>query len=560
MDDLTSSHWDDVVSSNPFAEPTSSVLFGKGAEEESDKEKDESQIRKELLSQLASDELEESSSLPNVSVGEDLFTESKHENDADLSNILGQLNVQENKENKEIKKTASPTRKRAFKSIRPRRNGLQTSQVDDPLQQIPDLKPPSVPVSKVEQVKPQNENNEPTMKKNCQLLSITISDPIKIGDITNAHIEYSISTKTSSSLLAHEESVVNRRFNDFLWLYNQLVENHPGKIIPPAPSKQNFGRFDSEFVELRKTSLEKMLKKIAQDEELVRDVDFLGFLSSVDFHQLQKERGNIHYHHVEDQNQPDDGKVDYSLTNNAQNNNGIMSTFTSAFSLGSNPRYIEEDKWFIETPPLFERFRQQLKSMRKVVEMIISQRQEVIDSYGEMEKVLASLVELEVNAEISKIFVNYQEVQSAMKKISERLSETEMLVVGSTIDEYIRIISSVRIVFENRFKVANNLVFLQHQREKKERSLSKFQGKFTNQYDKIKELETQLQDLDGEIAAEKEKKEKISATIRQEVEHLQRFEKIDDFRSMCEIWWDLLIEFQKEKIEKWEYFSQACNF
>jgi sorting nexin-1/2 len=73
---------------------------------------------------------------------------------------------------------------------------------------------------------------------------------------------------------------VSRRFRDFLWLYNQLHNNNPGVIVPPPPEKQAVGRFNADFVESRRQSLERMLNKIAAHSTLQLDGDLKLFLES----------------------------------------------------------------------------------------------------------------------------------------------------------------------------------------------------------------------------------------------------------------------------------------
>jgi sorting nexin-1/2 len=40
----------------------------------------------------------------------------------------------------------------------------------------------------------------------------------------------------------NKEVTVNRRFKDFLSLYNTLVNKYPGLIIPPVPEKLAIGK------------------------------------------------------------------------------------------------------------------------------------------------------------------------------------------------------------------------------------------------------------------------------------------------------------------------------
>jgi len=68
-----------------------------------------------------------------------------------------------------------------------------------------------------------------------------------------------------------------------LWLYEQLHKNNPGIVVPPPPDKQAVGRFESDFVESRRSALERMLNKIAAHLILQHDGDLKIFLESESF-------------------------------------------------------------------------------------------------------------------------------------------------------------------------------------------------------------------------------------------------------------------------------------
>jgi sorting nexin-1/2 len=110
--------------------------------------------------------------------------------------------------------------------------------------------------------------------------SIYVGDPHKVGDLTSSHTEYSVTTKTTSKGYRNSDFTVSRRYRDFLWLYTQLHNNNPGVIIPPPPEKQAVGRFEADFVESRRSALERMLNKTAAHPVLQHDGDLKLFLES----------------------------------------------------------------------------------------------------------------------------------------------------------------------------------------------------------------------------------------------------------------------------------------
>ena len=79
-----------------------------------------------------------------------------------------------------------------------------------------------------------------TVDTQMPLLKVTISDPVTesdgyLGAIFNKYVSYKV--KTTPAPFAYE---VRRRFSDFAWLRNILVQRYPGMMIPSLPEKNYF--------------------------------------------------------------------------------------------------------------------------------------------------------------------------------------------------------------------------------------------------------------------------------------------------------------------------------
>ena len=86
-----------------------------------------------------------------------------------------------------------------------------------------------------------------------------------------------------------KEMSVDRRFSDFLWLHDQLVEHHKGIIIPPVPDKDlmktnkiSGNRFSSQFLEYRTRELERFLNRVSQHHILRTSKALQLFLETSD--------------------------------------------------------------------------------------------------------------------------------------------------------------------------------------------------------------------------------------------------------------------------------------
>uniref|UniRef100_A0A673HM04 Sorting nexin-2-like n=1 Tax=Sinocyclocheilus rhinocerous TaxID=307959 RepID=A0A673HM04_9TELE len=137
-------------------------------------------------------------------------------------------------------------------------------------------------------------------------IQISVSDPEKVGDGMNAYMVYKVLTKTSLSIFSRDEVCVKRRFSDFLGLHSKLASKymHMGYIVPPAPEKSivgmtkvKVGKEDLssvEFVEKRRSALERYLLRTVKHPALLKDTDVLQFLESSEwFEEKQQQFDNL---------------------------------------------------------------------------------------------------------------------------------------------------------------------------------------------------------------------------------------------------------------------------
>ncbi|CAF5228249.1 unnamed protein product, partial [Rotaria magnacalcarata] len=101
---------------------------------------------------------------------------------------------------------------------------------------------------------------------------------------------YRITTKTTMAMFKKSEFFVNRRFSDFLGLHNKLVHKHLqlGVIIPCPPEKDTFvmakvkiskdEAIPTDFIDRRRSQLERYLNRLARHSKLVQDPDFREFI------------------------------------------------------------------------------------------------------------------------------------------------------------------------------------------------------------------------------------------------------------------------------------------
>jgi len=113
-------------------------------------------------------------------------------------------------------------------------------------------------------------------------ITISVTNPTKLMDKFGPYMSYMVNTSSTRPGLGSAGNSVARRYSDFEWLSKELAKAFPGIIIPPVPDKQAVGRFQDEFVESRRRSLEKFLVRIANHEDLCDAQAFHTFLNADD--------------------------------------------------------------------------------------------------------------------------------------------------------------------------------------------------------------------------------------------------------------------------------------
>lgn len=558
MDDLEPSPWDDVLAPDPaaplrvsttladlalddsqgFADDSQGFADDFGGFNEPEPEDYEARSRRQLsqLTAGAEDLHEEPEATPQS--GEALFGE-----------LLPAV------KNAPALAVTSPLRKQVLVGRRARKH-LPKEVVqhlkEDPLSVIEPAKPSSSTEDEIPKEKPAEpeQASNGTKRPKDSDLDIAVGDPVKVGDITNAHIVYQIKTRSRNPSNPIQEASVPRRYKDFRWVYHQLQNNHPGRIIPPPPTKQTYiGRFNESFIENRRLLLEKMLTKISRIPVLAADPDFAMFLTSDNFAAESKEREQA------------TGLGASSGTNGILDNedgpvaSGTPSGFISSlFSIST--KIPEPDEFFSKKKAYFDDLEHNLKTFYKSLELIAGQRVEIVGVVEEIAVTVEALASLEVLKATSALLSAFAEVHSKLKENLDRVTLQDQLTLGFTIEEYLRIIGLVKYVFETRLGIYQQFKTFELDMLKKQEAVDRAAKRASA--DKIGNLNFELDKLKQKTSGYEKSFATISDTIKEELETFE-MEKIDDFRNSVEIFIESLIEAQKEAIELWETFYERQN-
>lgn len=193
-------------------------------------------------------------------------------------------------------------------------------------------------------------------------------------------------------------------------------------IVPPVPEKHALGRFQDDFVESRRMALERCLQKIVAHPMLYGDPDLKVFLESESFNIEKRQR------------RAEPEKL------------GFMRSFGETLSNAATfSKFVEVDEWFASKRNQLDALEAQLKGLLKSVEGVVKQRKELGAATADFGESMFPLASAELNHSLSTHLKILGEIQKKMKQLHEEQAQYDIITLENTIDEYIRIIGSIRV-------------------------------------------------------------------------------------------------------------------
>ncbi|KAH7198542.1 Vps5 C terminal like-domain-containing protein [Fusarium flagelliforme] len=396
--------------------------------------------------------------------------------------------------------------------------------------------PPPVEAAQPSSVRSSNQPSVSVEQAAKPTFQITVGDPHKVGDLTSSHIVYSVRTKTTSKGYKQPEFEVKRRYRDFLWLYTTLHGNNPGIVVPPPPDKQAVGRFDSNFVESRRAALEKMLNKTAIHPTLQHDPDLKLFLESETF--------NVDIKHKERRDPiPTESK-------------GVLGSL--GINVGGGNKFVEQDDWFHDRKVYLDALENQLKGLLKAMETMVGQRKMMAEAAGDFSASLHALSTVELSPSLSGPLDALSELQLTIRDVYDRQAQQDVLTFGIILEEYIRLIGSVKMAFGQRQKAFYSWHAAESELQKKKTTQDKLLRQGKSQQDRLNQMSAEVGESERKVHQARLLFEDMGRLMRNELDRFEK-EKVEDFKSGVETFLESAVEAQKELIEKWETFLMQLD-
>ncbi|XP_073675083.1 sorting nexin-2 [Garra rufa] len=370
-------------------------------------------------------------------------------------------------------------------------------------------------------------------------IQISVSDPEKVGDGMNAYMVYRVTTKTSLSIFSRDEVSVKRRFSDFLGLHSKLASKymHIGYIVPPAPEKSivgmtkvKVGKEDLssvEFVEKRRSALERYLLRTVKHPALLKDPDVLQFLES--------------------------SELPRAVSTQALSGAGILRMVNKAADAVNKMtiKMNESDAWFEEKQQQFENLDIQLRKLHASVESLVCHRKELSVNTASFAKSAAMLGNSEDHTALSRALSQLAEVEEKIDQLHQDQAYADFYMFSELLGDYVRLITSVKGVFDQRMKTWAKWQDAQMMLQRKREAEAKLQ--YANKPDKLQQAKDEIKEWEGKVQQGERDFEQISKNIRREVGRFEK-DRVKDFKVVIIKYLESLVHTQQQLIKYWEAF------
>lgn len=137
-------------------------------------------------------------------------------------------------------------------------------------------------------------SNYPSDSNRSPHLTVQVQHPVReLEGTKDSFVSYLVTAQTDLPIFHTTNPSARRRFQDFVFLHDHLVKDFPASVVPPLPDKSRLkyvtgDRFSPDFVERRRSGLEKFMQRLARHPTLSRSKLLRSFIEStqwnVDMH------------------------------------------------------------------------------------------------------------------------------------------------------------------------------------------------------------------------------------------------------------------------------------
>ena len=180
------------------------------------------------------------------------------------------------------------------------------------------------------------------------------------------------------------------------------------------------------------------------------------------------------------------------------------------------------------------------------------------EACGDFSASLHALAAVELSPSLSSPLEGLSEIQTRIRELYERQAQQDVLTLGIVLDEYVRLIGSVKTAFQQRQKAYHAWHAAESELQKRKGTQDKLLRQGRSQQDRLNQLSADVADGERKVHQARLLFEDMGRLMRGELERFER-EKVEDFKSGVETFLESAVEAQKELIEMWETYLMQLD-
>lgn len=190
---------------------------------------------------------------------------------------------------------------------------------------------------------------------------------------------------------------------------------------------------------------------------------------------------------------------------------------------------------------------------------MVAQRKGLAEAANDFSASLHSLATVELSPTLSGPLEGLSDLQLRIKELYERQAQQDILTLGITVDEYIRLIGSVKMAFSQRQKSFHNWHAAESELQKRKNSQDKLLRQGKSQQDRLNQAAADVADAERKVHQTRLLFEDMGRVMRNELEKFEK-EKVEDFKSGVETFLESAVEAQKEVSSRPIYYLIILPF
>lgn len=217
-------------------------------------------------------------------------------------------------------------------------------------------------------------------------------------------------------------------------------------------------------------------------------------------------------------------------------------------------------QWFHDRKIYLDALENQLKALLKSIDTVVSQRKGLAEAAGDFSASLHALAAVELSPALSNPLDGLSDLQLRIRELYERQAQQDVLTLGITIDEYIRLIGSVKTAFNQRQKAYHSWQAAESEMQKRKQTQDKLLRQGKTQQDRLTQVSADVADAERKVHQTRLLFEDMGKLMRNELQRFEK-EKVEDFKSGVETFLESAVEAQKEVSKPWKrsFFSLPSN-